>query len=426
MPSSPALLNNAASPLQSGLSQFARICATGLLLVAPFHASAGWRGGFLLLAALSITVLCVQRRSVAGLLPENRWLIAVLAWWMLATLAWSLAFPPNNWGEWKRDVLTPVLALPVFFFLTESRRDLARWLEVLTVGLILLTVFLLCDPTDANEGMRQPWYGGAGSLSTWLVGMAAMLPWMAAEAKQNRRMRLILLINLLLIPFCAYFTLNRTVWGCFAMMLCLYSLGTMVPPHTPRVRWFSALLTILIGIGLFAVLAHSSVQKRFDQDLVAQAENDPRAHIWQQSTAVIADHYATGLGFGISTLRERLITAMPDKYIAEHYGHGHNLVLNYLLQMGVAGALTLLALFAVLLWTFVTIRQRGGIRELAGICGLLLVSGMFLRNMTDDFFNRHNALQFWALAGILLAMARWQDIKNAGENEQQTHPHSAP
>ncbi len=425
MPSQPNTLSAAASPLQNGLGRFARFCAAGCLLTAPFHASAGWRGGFLLLAALSIAVLCVLRRSASGLLPARRGLIIAIAWWVLATLLWSLAFSPGTWGEWKRDVLTPALALPVFFVLTESRRDLIRWLWALTIGLVLLTFFLLHDPTDASEGMRQPWYGGVGSLSTWLVGLAAMLPWMAAEAGRERSVRLMLLICLLFIPLCAYFTLNRTVWGCFAMMLCLYSLGNMVPPHTPRVRWVSALLTIVVGIAIFAGLALGSGQKRFDQNLVLQAEADPRPAIWHQSAAVIADKYATGLGFGISSLRERLIAHMPDKAIADRYGHGHNLLINYLLQMGVVGAATILALMAILLWSFMAIRLRGGSWEIAGLCGVLLVSGMFLRNMTDDFFNRHNALQFWALAGILLAMGQWREVNDATKNET-THTHPAP
>ena len=407
--------------LPRALIDFARVCAGLCLLVAPFHASAGWRGGLLLLAALAIVLQCFLQRDASGLFPERPLLMAITGWWVLCTFVWSILFEPATMGEWKRDVLTPVLAVPVYYVLTRDREDFARWLWPLFTGLVLLTLFLLSDPTDAMESMRQPWYGGVGSLVTWLVALAALAPLVILESRSNPQVRRMMWVALVFLLVCAYFTMNRTVWVCFAAMLSIYAAGTLLPPHAPRAKPAHVAVTVLAGIGVFVVLGFSSVQHRFEYQVLAKVEHDPRGQILSQSFAVVEREYRAGLGFGIDTLRERLMQRMADPSIADHYGHAHNLVLNYTLQMGLIGTVTILMLMATLAWTFAVIRGRGGLLEVVGLCGLLLVAGIFLRNMTDDFFNRHNALLFWAITGMLLGLAR----SNLSGHDS-THPDPAP
>jgi hypothetical protein len=38
--------------------------------------------------------------------------------------------------------------------------------------------------------------------------------------------------------------------------------------------------------------------------------------------------------------------------------------------------------------------------------GLAMLAGFVVKNLTDDFFYRHNALVFWAINGMLLGLAR--------------------
>jgi O-antigen ligase len=76
-----------------------------------------------------------------------------------------------------------------------------------------------------------------------------------------------------------------------------------------------------------------------------------------------------------------------------------------MLQMGITGAIVILALFAALAWTFYKRLPVGGIARLAGLCGIALVVGVFLRNMTDDFFSRHTVQFFGAALGMLLGLA---------------------
>jgi hypothetical protein len=80
-------------------------------------------------------------------------------------------------------------------------------------------------------------------------------------------------------------------------------------------------------------------------------------------------------------------------------------VLNYAIQLGVPGALALVFVFFSLAHAFWIRRLGSEDARLAAACGLMLVFGVFLRNMTDDFFGRHAILLFGALAGLLLALA---------------------
>ena len=41
-----------------------------------------------------------------------------------------------------------------------------------------------------------------------------------------------------------------------------------------------------------------------------------------------------------------------------------------------------------------------------GMMGIALVTGFVVKNLTDDFLHRHNALLFWALNGVFLGLAR--------------------
>lgn len=89
--------------------------------------------------------------------------------------------------------------------------------------------------------------------------------------------------------------------------------------------------------------------------------------------------------------------------------HAHNVVLNYGLSMGVPGMLALLLLIAALLREYARFWQAEdpGLRMI-GACGMVLVLGVFSRNMANDMFVRDAALLFWALNGMLLGLGRRQ------------------
>ena len=95
---------------------------------------------------------------------------------------------------------------------------------------------------------------------------------------------------------------------------------------------------------------------------------------------------------------------------------GHNMVLNQLLQIGVIGAALLIAMFASLLLVFANMLRGSVCRQTVGLCGVLLVVGVFARNMVDDFFIRQNAILFWAIVGMLLGLSEGGESSEGNEH----------
>ena len=79
-------------------------------------------------------------------------------------------------------------------------------------------------------------------------------------------------------------------------------------------------------------------------------------------------------------------------------------MLNQVLQIGVWGAVLILAVFMSLIHAFSNMLRGPALARTAGLCGLILVVGVFTRNMVDDFFIRQNAILFWAIVGMLLGL----------------------
>ncbi len=86
--------------------------------------------------------------------------------------------------------------------------------------------------------------------------------------------------------------------------------------------------------------------------------------------------------------------------------HAHNTFLNRALETGLAG-------LAAFVYPAGFGRHRVPARRAErrpdtaaiGAAGLALVAGVIVKNLTDDFFVRQNALLFWALVGAGLGAA---------------------
>ena len=164
--------------LQTAANTAAIYAAALCLLVAPFRGATGLRAALLVLAMLFIAVAAAVRREWRWLLPLPRMVRNSVAAWALALLAGSL-MTSNHWralDSWKGDVLTPLLALLVFYALTNTEADMKRWLKILFLGLIGLTSFAIWNVFFPVDAVTMPAFGGMGPYSTWLVTLCALLP----------------------------------------------------------------------------------------------------------------------------------------------------------------------------------------------------------------------------------------------------------
>ena len=100
--------------------------------------------------------------------------------------------------------------------------------------------------------------------------------------------------------------------------------------------------------------------------------------------------------------------------------HAHNVVLNYALYAGLPGMLAIVGLFAAFGWRFWQLAKSSDntVRAI-GIAGVLIVSGVFARDMFNDFFVRDGAILFWALSGALFGYAlRQQSVVSPARLDQ--------
>ena len=395
------------------LIRFASVAAGVAIFVAPFRASAGLRGAMLLLAGLAIVVVYWRARQLQHLLPPYKALAIVTGAWLLSASLWSFVSPSplESLSVVKRDILTPVLAFLVFYALTRTRADMMRWISVLTVGLLVLTVMVVRDPFDPQATLQQSDYLTVGLLTAWLVTLAPLMALLLFASRKWRRGAIALsVVAMPCLLISAWLSGNRTVWVCFAAMLLVAMLLARRGAQVARLRLRSlllvlALLLVLVTLLFAAMQFRAQTQAPNGTGPLAFVLQDSRAPILRAAVSMIGERPLLGVGYANADLGNAFAARFDVPWLKNYVHHAHNVVLNHALQMGVTGAVVIVILFAVLVWTFATRLSAGGLARLAGLCGVALVVGVFLRNMTDDFFSRHTVQFFGAAAGMLLGLA---------------------
>ena len=96
--------------------------------------------------------------------------------------------------------------------------------------------------------------------------------------------------------------------------------------------------------------------------------------------------------------------------------HAHNTFLNRTLETGLPGLAAFLLLLGSVAVAFRRVARSSDPGTAAiGAAGVALVAGVVIKNLTDDFFVRQNALLFWSLVGSGLgaAAARQEAMRTA-------------
>ncbi len=241
----------------------------------------------------------------------------------------------------------------------------------------------------------------SGTYSTYLV---TVMPFIAALAwrqwrTQNTR-RLIFLALLLLVNVCVvFFTRNRQSFPALMVECGIFGLISIRQHFTWR-RVGALVFAFVVGTLLFK----TQFESRFGEWKIATA-NDVRWQLWDFSIARIGEHPLTGSGFG----RGAFSLAYPDFNDANpSLWHTHNMLLNKGIQMGLPGiAAFLLLLFSVGRLLVRSLKVQQNFRPYV-LAALAMLAGVFMKNMTDDFFVRDGALLFWLLVGAVAGTIRWQ------------------
>ena len=124
--------------------------------------------------------------------------------------------------------------------------------------------------------------------------------------------------------------------------------------------------------------------------------------VWSHSWREIKKHPFVGIGFG----RHSFSKAYPH-FRAAHQPllwHAHNMFVDAALQIGVQGLLALLVLLGLIFWMLWPKAPplKGDLIGVFGAACAVMVLGLVVRNMSDDFFVKDSALMFWLLSGLAL------------------------
>ena len=367
----------------------------------------------LVLAGLAILFVYVRAGQFRQLLLPYRLLVVATSAWLLVATIWSFLSPSplESLSVVKRDILTSILAFMVFYALTRTRADMMRWISVLTGGLVILTVMIVREPFDPQATLQESDYLTVGLLTTWIVTVAPLLTMsLFADRRWRSRALFLSVVSLLCLLVSAWLSGNRTVWICFAAMVVIATVFGGRSVQGIRLRWRGAAI-VLVLLAVLASFMFAAMQFRARTQAPAGTGpltfllNDNRAPILQAAFDMIGERPLAGRGYDNPEIGDIFAARFETPWLRNYVHQAHNIVLNYALQMGVTGAIVILGLFAALAWTFLKRLPTGGLARLAGLCGMALVTGVFLRNMTDDFFSRHTVQFFGAAAGMLLGLA---------------------
>jgi O-antigen ligase len=367
------------------------------LLILPFPGTVALR----LLALAAGLAMCVRSWRNDGF-PQVPARYALLFWAGCALFSLAAAIDPAySLGEIKNEIGYAMAAYLGFIALTRTRADAQFFVMALILGSLALAATALWEhwSTDSSYWNEFGRAGGSGSYSTYLLALLPAILWAGCVLPHPQRWSLVTgLIALQLLV--AVMAGQRAFWLVFALqaLLALYLLRArgFVAISAPRLRAIGVAAVVLSALALAGATAR--------RDTIAWSQ-DPRLTTWPAVAARILEHPLAGKGFGREIMKKAYPDLLSRKYPA--VWHAHNLFLNYGMSLGIPGVIAIVWVFFALLRKFWELsRAEDRIVAMAGICGVLLVTGVVARNLTNDFFQRDLALLFWSVAGMLLGYAQ--------------------
>lgn len=363
----------------------------------------------LLLAAgiglASVTV--AQRRKDTRALPPIWLPFALWAVWAGLSIAWSVE-PERSIKEFQNEVFYTGAALWICYVGAQARYAVHIIPPLVAASAAAVVLVALRNFSIGWERYLTGLHSGPGDHSSALLTLmpcVVMAAWYGWRARWPIPMQALCWGLALLLVASAYATLNRTIWLGFAAQLGLVSAFALLRGRarwTTRAKVFTGTFALVIAVGTGTILLNIQAQR----DAMGGAntfERDSRLALWPEVLELIGERPIIGYGFGRGLLRESLREELGS--VDAFLWHAHNLFLEALLQLGVPGLVLLLLLLGAILregWRLV--RDPDALRVACGLAAIAVVAGMVVRNMTDTLFLRQNALLFWGVVGVLLAL----------------------
>lgn len=366
----------------------------------------------LALAALVFMTLARGRAWELARLPRGVALCA-MAWMALcvASVAWS-ADRAYTASELQREILYGVFAFVVLYSGTRSMRDARMATYAVLGGTLLLGAFEWLRHAMPWLPYADKYEAAQGPFSTHIALVApllALVAWPAPGGLAARPRTVALLAAGLVAAGLA--TENRMLWLALAAG-CIVAFAAFQAGSAPAQR--ARMLRILLGtLALIALAIAASWEYKAARyyphagTAVESISQDERPRVWSAAGAIVAERPLNGHGYGREIVGNRIEAALPPK-MSVHIRHAHNVFIDVAVQLGAAGVVIFVALLATLVAAYARVRNVPAGAGVA-VAGFALVTTFVVKNLTDDFFFRPNSLTFWAINGILLALARGSD-----------------
>lgn len=362
-----------------------------------------------------------------SLLEGSRWRhLDRLLWqpWLLygTTILVSLSYavlPAYSLVEMKAEYAYPLLLFWLGLNLVRGVAGYSRLLSLLAVGnffLVSYSLWISAIGGSTKDGLVGTLNAGVGTYSTYLITVMPLIALLAYQRwSQQRRWLaggLAVLLGAGLLSL--YFTFNRQ--GLLVLVAdVLTVVGILACRGLSRKKGaiLGGILLLLLGLFYLASQYRDPANVRADNatsGLSKSVKSDVRWHLWQFTGQKIAEKPWSGGGFGIQAFKLQF----PDFEPGSMLWHAHNMVLNKGVQMGVPGMLAFLLLFFSVPAAMGRHLKGASPLNLVALTGIVMVQGVFLKNMTDDFFNRDCVYLFWLLSGATLGCLRGEAERNEG------------
>lgn len=372
------------------------------LFILPFPGTVALR--LLCLAVACAIAIYGWRRLAPPAFPCKG---AIAAWVGIAVLSIFFAVDPGySLSEIKNEVGYTLMAAATFFLYMNDQSRLRLGCIAVLLAVVTLAVWALSRYAIYGHWNDAAGHGGVGTYASYMLMIAPVF--VVGWYLFPRWKWAMVLVGALAVASAAY-ARQRAFWPVLGIEALLFWWLVSRPVGAVGLRKSRGALTVAavflaVGVLVAAMLVATQENRVTLHGEDVALKNDGRLKLWPTVLGTILEHPITGAGFGRNAMKlgypELLSSADPN------FWHAHNMFLNYGLAMGLPGMIALIYLFVSLSRVYWRLSHSSDeLVRITGAAGLMLVIAVLLRNMTNDFFLRDNALFFWAINGMFLGYA---------------------
>jgi O-antigen ligase len=348
-----------------------------------------------------------------------------------SSIGWS-ALPEASFQSFRTDQFYPFVIFLVSFVMVDALGGRLAFAigsaagALLCVTTMAAAVILGTDPDAPPQAGALGWLawraGAAPDANTYIAFIAVPLYRVVVRAREEWR-RWIAALCVVIFAALGFLSESRTLIATLFVSLIAFLMAFGILRGT--LRWKSVLGIAAIGLIVSAACIEIISRARLPEPrpldrsvAIEMIASDSRPAIWTAYSEFIDREPWFGVGLGRS-VPSRAYHLDDDAGLrrvdTQAATHGHNLLLDLVLEVGVVG----LALWLWLHYAIVRLawqRARlGGDREKAWAATTVgLVVALLVKNSTNDLAVYGNAIFFWALAGVALGLT-WRRVDVAVE-----------